>query len=422
LKKRRQVLLFLVALAIITFLDRIAISSAGPRIQQELNISPAQWGWVLGAFILAYGVFEIPCGAMGDRRGPRGVITRIVLWWSAFTALTGVAWSFAPLAAIRFLFGAGEAGAYPNMSAVIARWFPTGERAQAQGSIWAASRFGGALAPLLVIPLQAVVGWRWAFALLGAAGVTWSAAWRFWFHDSPAAQPGITQQELREIGITNERAAHESTPWRQLSAQPQLWLIVVMYFCYAWGSWFFFGWYPTWMMKGAGFTERDMGIYSALPFLLGAAGNLIGGFLSDHMVRWIGLKKARRMVGSASLVVSSLLLLSMTLTHNHAAIVILSSLGFGVADLMLPTAWALCLDIGSAHAGLVTSVMNSAGQFGGFVCSVVFGYVVGATGNYNAPVWGVAAMVFVAALLFTRIDASRPLFEMTGATSMRARL
>ena len=121
------------ALAMITFLDRIAIASAGPRIQQALQLSACQWGWVLGAFILAYGVFEIPTGAIGDRNGPRNVLTRIVIWWSAFTALTGAAFSFAPLVAIRFLFGAGEAGAYPNMAAVTARWFSVKERAQAQG-------------------------------------------------------------------------------------------------------------------------------------------------------------------------------------------------------------------------------------------------------------------------------------------------
>jgi predicted MFS family arabinose efflux permease len=401
LKKRRQLLGFLGALAMVTFLDRIAIASAGPRIQQALHISASQWGWVLGAFILSYGLFEIPTGAMGDRVGPRDVLTRIVFWWSAFTALTGLAWSFGPLVAIRFLFGAGEAGAYPNMSAVAARWFPLQERAQAQGFIWAASRFGGALAPLLVIPLQASIGWRWTFAVLGAIGVLWALAWMAWSRGAPA--------NLAAVTLEDPHYSHAGS-WREAFRKRQLWLIVVMYFCYAWGSWFFFGWFPTWLVKGAGFTEAEMGLYSALPFLCGTAGNLAGGFLSDRMVASFGVKNARRAVGSGALIASSILLLCMTLTHSRPAIVILSSLGFGVADLMLPTAWALCLDIGGRQVGLVTGVMNSAGQFGGFVCSVVFGYVVQLTGNYNMPLWGVAAMVMLAALLFTRIDASQPLF------------
>jgi predicted MFS family arabinose efflux permease len=393
----RRILLLLIALAMITFLDRIAIASAGLRIQQDLRLSADQWGWVLGAFILAYGLFEIPAGALGDRNGPRNVLTRIVIWWSAFTALTGAAFSFAPLVAIRFLFGAGEAGAYPNMAAVTARWFPVKERARAQGFIWGASRFGGALAPLLVVPLQAWIGWRQTFVVFGAIGVLWVIAWRVWY---PASEPAT--QRL-----------HTSAPYGRLLRAKQLWLIVVMYFCYAWGSWFFFAWFPVWLVKGAGFSESEMAVFSALPFVLGAAGNVAGGFLSDRMVAAYGVKTARRLVGSSALVVSALLLLLMSLTRNHAAIVAFSSLGFGVADLMLPTAWALCLDVGGDHAGLVTGVMNSAGQFGGFVCSVLFGYVVQATGSYQTPLRGVAAMVLIAALLFTRIDASRPLLDPT---------
>jgi len=178
LKKRQVVLLFLVALAIITFLDRISISVAAPRIQEELQIPPEKWGWVLGAFVLSYGLFEVPTGAMGDRSGQRGVLTRIVVWWSTFTALTGVVTGYPALLATRFLFGAGEAGAYPNIAGALARWFPTAERARTQGFIWAASRLGGALAPLIVVPLQSSIGWRPAFFVLGAAGIIWAVCWR----------------------------------------------------------------------------------------------------------------------------------------------------------------------------------------------------------------------------------------------------
>lgn len=394
MRNRSGVLFLLVALAIITFLDRIAIASAGPRIQQELKISPELWGWILGAFVLSYALFEIPTGALGDRLGQRKVLTRIVVWWSAFTCLTGAAFSSTQLLATRFLFGIGEAGAYPNISGVLAKWFRTEERARTQGYIWAASRFGGALAPILVTPLQTSVGWRWTFVIFGAVGLLWAAAWRTFYRD-PLPHP------------SSEASAHTSIPWRTLVRRPQMWLIFVMYFCYAWGSWFFFGWFPVYLVKGAGFTEAQMGIFAALPFLLGTVGNLVGGFLCDYLALRFGLKTGRRLVGSTSLIVSSLLLIAMTSTHNHAAIVVFSSLGFGVADLMLPAAWAVCLDVGRAHAGLVTGIMNTAGQLGGFVCSVLFGYVVKATGSYNVPVWGVAAMVMIAAFLFTRIDPTK---------------
>ncbi len=394
---RYTVLLLLVFLAVITFLDRIAIASAGPRIQRELKIPPELWGWILGAFVLSYGLFEVPTGALGDRLGQRRVLTRIVVWWSVFTALTGAAFSFSQLLVIRFLFGAGEAGAYPNISGVLSAWFRPEERARTQGYIWAASRFGGALAPILVVPLQIHMGWRWAFVIFAVIGLLWALTWRALYRDL--------------IPTSRSHVAHQPIPWRILIRKRQMWLIFTMYFCYAWGSWFYFSWFPVYLVKGAGFTEAEMGIFAALPFLLGTAGNLVGGHLSDFLVVRYGLKAGRRSVGTASLTASALLLIAMTITRNHAAVVIFSSLGFGVADLMLPAAWAVCLDIGRSYAGLVTGVMNTAGQFGGFVCSVLFGYVVKATGSYDVPVWGVAAMVIVAAVLFASIDPTRQLFE-----------
>jgi MFS transporter, ACS family, glucarate transporter len=403
LTNRQAVLSLLLIVAVITFLDRIAIASAAPRIQKELSISPEMWGWILGAFVLSYGVFEIPTGALGDRLGQRRVLTRIVVWWSAFTCLTGAAFSSFQLLIVRFLFGAGEAGAYPNMAGALARWFPADERARTQGYIWAASRLGGALAPILVVPLQSGVGWRWTFVIFGVAGMIWAAVWHALYRDPIPLLP-------------SNDSSHARIPWRMLLRHPQMWLIFIMYFCYAWGSWFYFGWFPIYLMKGAGFSEAQMGIFAAFPFLLGAAGNVVGGFLCDYLAVRLGLRAGRRSVGTASLAVSALLLVSMTLTRNHVVIVVCSSLGFGVADLMLPAAWAVCLDIGRTRAGLMTGVMNTAGQFGGFVCSVIFGYVVKATGSYNVPVWGVAAMVMIAAVLFTRIDPTRQIVEELPAT------
>jgi MFS family permease len=409
LKKRYEVLLFLVALAIITFLDRIAISVAAPRIQGELGIDSARWGWILGAFVLAYGLFEVPTGALGDRGGQRSVLMRVVLWWSAFTGLTGLARTFPVLLITRFLFGAGEAGAYPNIAGALGRWFPSGERARTQGFVWSASRLGGALAPLLVVPLQGSIGWRATFGVLGLVGAVWAMGWRAWYHDRPAEQPGITAQELEEIQTGSPEAGHVSIPWRLLLSRPQLWLIFAMYFFQAFGSWFYFGWFPVYLMKGAGFTEKEMGLFTALPFLMGAAGNLAGGFLSDFLAGKVGLKMGRRIMGCSGLLGEAILLTCMAETSDHTAIVMLSSIGFGVADLMLPTAWAICLDIGGNRAGVVTGVMNTAGQFGGFVCSVLFGYIVQSTNNYQTPVLMVAAMVLIAAVLFSRIDPTRPL-------------
>ena len=415
MKKRYIVLFLLVVLSAITFLDRLSIAVSGPLIQDQLHIPPERWGWVLGAFVLSCGLFEIPSGAMGDRRGQRRELTRIVAWWSAFMAATAACFSFWQLVIVRFLFGAGEAGAYPNAAGVVSRWFPTTERARAQSFIWAASRLGGVLTPLLVVPLQARIGWRFVFVLFGVLGVAWAAAWWLWFRDSPQEQPGIRKEELNEIAKGAHAGTRYAIPWKRLLASRQLWMISIAYSCYAWGTYFYFTWFPSWMIRSAHFSERQMGFYAALPFLCGIIGNLAGGVVSDSLVKRYGLKFGRRVVLSIALIVGSGMLMGMSLVSGKTAVVALACLGFGVTDLMLPSAWSLCLDIGGEFAGTVSGVMNTAGQFGGALCTVLFGYMIRMTGSYNKPLWLVAFMVLCAALIFARVDASKPLFADSSA-------
>jgi MFS family permease len=406
LKQRYRVLTLLGLLSVLTFLDRLAIAVAGPAIQADLHIQPQQWGWILSAYVLANGIFEVPSGAMGDRRGQRGEMTRIVVWWSCFNALTGWCRAFWQLCASRFFFGLGAAGAYPNIAGVIARWFPARERARCQGLVWAASRLGGALAPVLIVPLVHFFGWRAAFRLLALAGFTWAAIWWFRFRNRPQDDPSVTAAELEEIGETH--AAHHATsvPWRRLFRSRSLWLIVLAYGCYGSGSWFYFSWFPTWMVHTAGFSLNGV-LFASLPFLVGLGANLAGGQLGDRLtLRW-GAQRALRWIPAVCLTVTALLLVAMANFHGKIAAVVLSSLGFGAMDLMLPSAWALCLAIGGRLSGTATGMMNTAGQAGGFLCTVLFGYIVHATGSYNLPLWFIAAMVLISAAIFTRIDCTQ---------------
>ena len=405
MKKRHAVVGLLAVLSVITFLDRMAIAVTGPAIQKDLAITPDQWGWVLGAYVIAYAVFEIPSGAMGDSHGYRKELTRITIWWSFFTAVTALCRNFWQLTGARFLFGLGAAGAYPNMSGVLYRWLPARERARGQGVIWAASRFGGALAPLLLVPLQAQFGWRAVFVVLGLIGFGWAFAWRGWYRDRPADQPGITPEEIAEIG--SDESGHLGTPWRKLLALPQLWLIALAYCFYAFGSWFFFNWFPTWLVKGAGFSIAEMGLYGSLPFLLGVVANLAGGMLCDRLAQRIGIRRAYSLITSACLTATAGLLVAMSLATGKIAIVLLASAAFAVMDLMLPAAWAMCMAIGGRYGGTASGVMNTAGNLGGFVCTVAIGYIVAGTGNYSLPLQGVAAMVLIAAGIFALIDCTR---------------
>jgi MFS family permease len=415
-KKRFAVVGLLGVLSVITFLDRMAIAVTGPSIQKELSITPEQWGWILGAYVIAYAVFEVPSGIMGDRHGYRKELVRITIWWSFFTAITAVCRNFWQLVGARFMFGLGAAGAYPNMSGVMSKWLPKAERARGQSVVWAASRFGGAMAPLLLVPLQAKFGWQSVFVALGVVGLMWAVVWHLWFRDKPAEQPGITDAELAEIG-TPANGGHTGVPWAALLRLPQLWLIALAYGFYAWGSWFFFNWFPTWMVNGAHFSLAEMGLYGSIPFLLGIAANLIGGVLADRLVLRIGMKRAYSLITSVCLAITAVLLVAMSLTTDKVMIIILAAACFGVMDLMLPSAWAMCMNIGGQYGATATGVMNTAGNIGGFICTVVFGYVVSATHNYDLPVQAVAAMVLIAAVIFSRIDCTKTLPDRIAKTA-----
>ncbi|MBI4907627.1 MAG: MFS transporter [Acidobacteria bacterium] len=409
MKYRVRVLALLFLLSIITYIDRVCISVAGPRMQSELGLDPRHWGYVVSAFTLSYAIFEIPSGAMADRTGARNVLTRIVLWWSIFTSLTGAVSNFFVLLFVRFCFGAGEAGAYPGSASAISRWFPARERARATGIVWMASRFGGALSPLLVVPIQQNFGWRMSFYVFGVMGLIWCLVWYWWYRNSPAEKPGVTTKEIQEIGGGAARS-HHGMPWGEVLRNSNYWKILAMYHTYCWGSYFYLSWLHTYLQKGRGFTENEMAWASTAPFLCGATGNIVGGTVSDILVRHKGLKIGRRLVGCLGLALSGTMMLLTSQTESKLLTVVFLSLGYGFMDCMLPVAWAVCLDVGGKYAGAVSGSMNMAGQCGSFLTGLSFGYIVSAyNNNYNAPLPLMGTMLLISAFLFTRIDPTRPI-------------
>lgn len=409
MKKRNLVLILLVFICVITFLDRVNISVAGATIMNDLGLTRKQWGWVLSAFILSYGLLQVPLGVWGDRKGHRTVLSAIVLWWSVFTVFTGMAGGFMMLLVIRFLFGIGEAGAYPCITGVIGRWFPKTETARAQGFIWAASRMGGALTPFVVIPVILAFGWRMAFYILGILGVIWVIIWFLWYRNKPSELKGIKKAELEEIRSDRETEADKGIPWSIVFHSRQFWIILAMYFFYAWGSWFFFSWFPVFMEEGRGFAKSELTYAVAVPYLMSMIGNISGGYLSDRLSKKYGLKTGRRLLGATGLAVSAMFMFLAGFIPGKMQVFIFLSLCFGIIDLMLPSAWAVCLDKGKKYAGAVSGAMNTAGNIGGFVCASVFGYLVDATGNYNFPLFVISGMLIISAFLFIQIDPTKQL-------------
>lgn len=402
MKKKNIILTMLIILGVVTFLDRINISVAGSSIMKDLNLTPEEWGWVQSAFILSYGLLQVPMGAFGDRHGHRKVLTLIVLWWSLFTALTGMAGGLASLLVIRFMFGVGEAGSSPCSTGVISRWFEKHEVGKAQGYVWAASRMGGALTPFVVIPVMAWLGWREAFYLLGGVGVIWAIIWYGFYRDKNVETAPLSK---------NEPAKKQHINWGAILKNRQFWIICSMYFFYAFGSWFFFSWFPTFMELGRGFEKSELTYAVAVPFVMSMIGNISGGYLTDKLTKKYGLKIGRKALGSSSLAISAVCMFLAAFIPGKMTVFIFLSLCFGIFDLMLPSAWALCIDLGKKNAGAISGAMNTFGNIGGFCCGILFGYLVQSSNNYNLPLYMIAGMLIISAILFAFINPTKPIVE-----------
>ncbi|HUA19938.1 MAG TPA: MFS transporter [Bryobacteraceae bacterium] len=405
-KNRYKVVALLIFLFAVTYLDRVCISVAGPRMQDDLHIDPVGWGWVTGIFTLSYCLFEIPTGALGDRIGPRRVLTRIVLWWSAFTALTGAMTGYYPLLATRFLFGAGEAGAFPNAGVVVSRWFPPSQRATISGVSLMASQLGGALAPLLVVPIQMRYGWRAAFFVLGLLGLVWAAIWYSWFRDSPGEKMGAAR--TTETVAADLHATSRAFPWQRALRSQSMVALMVTAFCYVYVYNFFQTWFHTFLVRGRGFSEAGL-FLSALPFVVAVGANLGGGLASDALVRRMGLKNGRRIVGVSALATAGAFTIAAMFARQPLLVVTLLALVYGAITFQQSGVFGVCLDIGHQHAGVVVGLMNTASQMGGLIGSVAYGYIVERFNSYNAPFVPMAGVLFLGALLWLKIDASQEL-------------
>ena len=408
MKYQHRVLGLLSLLAVITYVDRICIAVAGPRMQDELGISPEAWGWVTSIFFVSYGAFEIPTGLLGDRIGPRKVLTRVVLWWSAFTTLTGTVPSYGWLLFVRFCFGMGEAGAYPNAATVIGRWMPAPKRARAWGVVWMTSQIGAAISPLLVVPIQARWGWRASFFVFGVAGVAWALTWYAWFRDHPHEKPEVSRVELQEIGTASR--AHGDMPWRLALGDGTFWRVALIGASYVYVLSFFQSWLQTYLVRGRGYTESAL-VLSSLPYVVGAIANGCGGLLSDGLVRHWGLKTGRRAVGVLGLSCAALFMAATVVTASNLWALVFLSLSYAGIMLQQPNLCAVCLDTGRQHAGAMLGFMNTASQIASVVSSLAFGYIVGYTGNYNLPFAPMVVTLSIGIVLWTTIDPAHQVFE-----------
>jgi MFS transporter, ACS family, glucarate transporter len=411
-RTRHWVIVFAIALAIIQYIDRVCISQAAPLISKDLRLTDAEMGWVFSAFTLAYALFEIPAGYLGDRIGPRRVLLRIVLWWSFFTAATGWMRSWASLVATRFLFGAGEAGAFPNLTKAFNRWLPLSERPRAQGIMWMSARLGGAFTPLLVLGCLQFVTWRAAFLLFGLLGVVWALLFHWWYRDDPRAHPGVNAAEAALLPVETAATPHFQVPWGKLFSSRTVWCLCGQYFACSYSFYFFITWFPTYLMKQRGFDMKQSAWLAGTPLFLGACGSLFAGWLLPLLTRrWSDPRRARRLVGAAGAAFAAALLIVATqLADPLLAVAAIALVAFG-NDVQLPGAWTACMDVGGRYVGTLSGTMNMMGNIGGFLSSIVTGYIVQWTGRWELAFYVTAAAYVLGVGFWLAMDPVTPLEE-----------
>jgi len=397
----------------ITYMDRVVISAAVPTIQKEYGFSLVTMGYIISSFRWGYALFQIPGGWFGDKIGPRRALTLIVGWWSIFTSLTAVAWSSVSMIVIRFLFGMGEAGAFPIATRSLSRWILPAERGFAQGITHAGSRLGAAMTPTLVVLVIANYGWRTAFVGFGMLGVIWAVVWYWYYRNTPAEHSSVGEEELRLItGSLGEAKpkTRPAVPWRIILTSSEIWTLSLMYFCYGYGLAVYLDWFPTYLKEHRGFNLMQMGFYSSLPLLAGVAGDLLGGWISDIWAKRTGnLKLARRGVAVFGFLLAAVAIIPATQTSSPTACVLYSCIAFFGLEITVGVSWAVPLDIGADYAGSVSAVMNTCGNIGGAISPLLLTRLVGAYG-WNMPYLVASGLSLIAAALFWRIDASRKIF------------
>lgn len=388
-------------LSVLLYVDRVCISAAQPQVVADLGLTDTQMGWVLSVFALGYALFQTPSGILADRFGPRRILTAVVSFWSVFTVMTGLAYNYVSLLIYRFLFGAGEAGAFPGIARAVFSWIPMNERGLVTGINFSGSRLGAAFALPVVAWMITAIGWRLTFGVLGAIGFVWALVWYLWFRDDPSEHRGISDDELRFIQTHRQQV--DPLNRRPLSAHTlfsskNMWLAMGQYFASNFTFFFTLTWLFPYIKTQYGLETVEAAFYASAPLICGALGNWFSGWLVDRIYRSGRWRLSRSVPAIAGFVLAAGGLVgSIYMTDVAGAIVFLSIAIFG-ADMTLSPSWSFCVDIGHENAGAVSGTMNMAGNLGSFITALAFPYLQAWTSS-STPFFIVGAVLNGLAIL-----------------------
>jgi ACS family glucarate transporter-like MFS transporter len=408
---RRGVVYFAVALAVVTYIDRVCISQAATTMRGDLGLSAVEMGWAFSVFSWAYALFEIPGGWLGDRIGPRRVLMRIVVWWSFFTAATGWVWNAASLLITRALFGIGEAGCFPNLTRSFTTWLPAHERDGAQAVLWLCARWGGALTPLIVAFTLDYVSWRRAFELFGLIGIVWAIAFYAWYRDEPATHPRINAAELAMLPHAGTAAVHASVDWRLLVSSPAVWLLCAQYVCLCYGWWFYITWLPTYLRDARGLANKQGALLAGLPLFLGGIGCLVSGYVTPRLAEHVGgVARSRRIIAICGFLGASASILIFTRIQDPTTAMFALGMSSFFNDFVMPVAWAASMDIGGRSSGTLSGAMNMMGNIAGGFSPLVVGYLLAWTSqDWTLTFYVSAAIYSLGAVCWLFLDSHTPL-------------
>lgn len=402
-------------LSLLLYIDRACISAAKIPISESLGFSDKQMGWVLSSFALGYALFQTPSGMFADRLGPRKILTTIVVFWSAFTALTGAAWNYISMLVIRFLFGASEAGAFPGISRAVYSWFPLKERGLVTGINFSGSRLGAAFALPVVAWLIHASGWRITFVVLGIIGILWAAFWFLWFRNTPEEHKGISEKEKNYIIENRQKVDKTEKKGMKIGTMLKsnnMWLAMFQYFASNFTFFFTLTWLFPHLQAKYSLEIVEAGFYASVPLIGGALGNWFSGWLVDVIFKRGNWKMSRRipaMAGFGLVIIG--LLGSLQMENVGGAIVFLSLAIFG-ADMTLSPSWSFCVDIGRRNSGAVSGTMNMAGNLGSFITALAFPYLQAWTGSENTFFYAGAVLAAFAIFSWAFMHPNKPILNL----------
>ncbi len=406
---RYRVVAAAVTLAGVTYLDRVCVGVLAPAIMADLHITQSQMAWVFSAFTAAYALFEMPTAWWADRIGSRRVLTRIVLWWSAFTMLTAAATSYVAMLAVRFLFGVGEAGAWPSAARVFSHWIPLRERGRVQGLFFAGAHLAGGLTPGLIALMALYLPWRMVFIVLGFVGLAWAVLWYRWFRDEPREHPSVNAAEADLIETTRGLDAGDSRhgTWSEVFRIPSLLPLCLQYVANSYGYYFFITWLPTYLAKARGMSSAELAIFSGLPLLLSVIADVTGGFTTDALCRRLGIRTGMRVIGAVAYVFAAAAMIAGTLASNPRIGGTLIAIGGAFSMFTLAPSWSTAIGLGGRNTALLSSVMNTSGQVGAFFSPLVLAFIVDRTGSWSLPLHVLSGLYVMAAICWLVIRPER---------------